>query len=338
MDTLVIESGVSAGDWTAWHDKNVGLRLGVSSCLLGQEVRFDGGHARSRFVGDILGDLFEWVPVCPEVEIGMGVPRPTIRLVEDAGGIRLIAPSTGEEFTRPMNAYSEKRVHALQKDDLDGYILKKGSPSCGMERIRVYDDDEGAIQRRNGTGVFADVLLKRWPTLPVEEDGRLNDAGIRENFIERVFCRNRWRTLRQRGLTRRRLIAFHTAHKLLLSAHNETGYRRMGRIVASAGQIPDRELFTTYEAEFHAVMATRATNKRHTNVLQHAMGHMKKMLSAIEKREILTAIEDYRLGMIPLIVPLTLLRFNIRRYEVDYLKGQLYFNPHPKELMLRNHV
>jgi uncharacterized protein YbgA (DUF1722 family)/uncharacterized protein YbbK (DUF523 family) len=324
------------GRWSAWHDPATPLRLGVSSCLLGEEVRFDGGHARSRFVSDVLGGWFELVPVCPEVEIGMGTPRPTIRLFHDGKHVRLIAPSTEEDFTDRMSSYAEKRVNELQKADLDGYILKKGSPSCGMERIRVYD--EQGMHRRDGVGMYAAVLTERWPALPVEEDGRLNDADLRENFIERVFCHNRWRSMVRRRLTRRRLVAFHTAHKLLLLSHNEAGYRRLGKLVGSAGQTPDSELFAAYETQLHHVMRTRATIKKHVNVLHHAIGFMKKTLPSPEKRDILGAIEDYGAGLIPLIVPLTLLGFNIRRYEVDYLAGQIYFNPHPKELMLRNHV
>ncbi|UCG52300.1 MAG: DUF1722 domain-containing protein [Candidatus Latescibacterota bacterium] len=324
------------GKWSAWHDTGVPLRLGVSSCLLGEEVRFDGGHARNSFMMDVLGNWFEWVPVCPEVGIGMGVPRPTIRLFQNDKDVRLIAPSTREDFTVRMGTYAAKKVKELQKTDLDGYILKKGSPSCGMERIKVYD--ERGVRRRDAAGLYAAVLIERWPTLPVEEEGRLNDVDIRENFIERVFCRNRWRTLIRRGLTRRRLVAFHTAHKLLLRSHNEAGYRRSGRLVGLAGQIPDGELFTLYEAELYRVMRTRATKRRHVNVLEHALGYMKKLLPSREKREILAAIGDYGAGLIPLIVPLTLLRFNIHRYEIDYLAGQIYFNPHPKELMLRNHV
>jgi uncharacterized protein YbgA (DUF1722 family)/uncharacterized protein YbbK (DUF523 family) len=324
------------GSWVAWHDPKARLRLGVSSCLLGEEVRFDGGHARNRFVVDVLGNWFEWVPVCPEVEIGMATPRPTIRLVQDCDRVRLVAPSTDEDFTERMQAYAETKVAELSAKELDGYILKKGSPSCGQERIRIYR--EGEPPRNDGVGVYTSALLKRWPHLPVEDEGRLNDAGIRENFIERVFCRNRWRALVGRGLSRRGLVAFHTAHKLLLRSHNEAGYRRLGHLVGSAGQTPDSELFAAYETELHHVMRTRATIKKHVNVLQHAIGYMKKLLPSPEKREVLAAIGDYGAGLIPLIVPLTLLRFNIRRYEVDYLAGQIYFDPHPKELMLRNHV
>jgi uncharacterized protein YbgA (DUF1722 family)/uncharacterized protein YbbK (DUF523 family) len=323
------------GCWSEWHEQDQPLRLGVSTCLLGEEVRFDAGHARDRFVTETLGQWFEYVPVCPEVEIGMGIPRPTIRLVDEGQGMQLVAPSTGEDFSERMTTFAETKVTELMKLDLDGYILKKNSPSCGLERIRVYRN--GMPVRRNERGMFAAKLTERWPALPVEEEGRLNDPKLRENFIERVFARNRWRALVRRGLTRRRLVEFHTAHKLLIRAHNESAYRRVGRLVGSAGTVSDRELFAAYEEEFQGALRTKATTKKHVNVLQHALGYLKTVLDAVEKREILTSIEDFRRGLLPLIVPLTLLRYNIRRHEVEYLVGQLYFDPHPKELMLRNH-
>jgi uncharacterized protein YbgA (DUF1722 family)/uncharacterized protein YbbK (DUF523 family) len=299
-------------------------------------VRFDAGHARDRFVVETLGRWFEFVPACPEVDVGMGVPRPAIRLVDEGQGVRLVAPSTGEDFTDRMNAYAATKVRELAAIDLDGYVLKKSSPSCGLERIRVYRD--GRVHRKDASGLFAARLLDRWPALPVEDDGRLNDAKLRENFIERVFCRNRWRALVRRGLTRRRLVEFHTAHKLLVFAHNETAARRMGKLVGEAGKVPDREVFARYEVELQAAVRSKASPARHANVLQHALGHLKTMLDAEEKREILAAIDDFRTGLLPLVVPLTLLRYNIRRHGVEYLAGQLYFDPHPKELMLRNHV
>jgi uncharacterized protein YbgA (DUF1722 family)/uncharacterized protein YbbK (DUF523 family) len=327
----------STGDWSQWHHPDVPLRLGVSSCLLGNEVRYNGGHSRNRFVVENLGQWFDWEAVCPEVEIGMGIPRPTIRLESGGDNVRLVCPDTGEDFTQRMSRYSGKRVRELKKSaGLDGYIVKSRSPSCGMERIRVYGDAN--VKRRDGVGRFTEVLMELWPTLPVEEEGRLNDAKIRETFIERVFCRNRWRTMAKTGLSRKKLIAFHTAHKMLLRAHNEAGYRRLGKLVASAGQIPDQKLFKDYELMFSETLKTAATVKKHRNVLSHAQGYLKKIIDSGEKKEISTAIEDYAAGLLPLIVPLTLLRFNIRKHGVDYLNGQLYFDPHPKELMLRNHV
>ncbi|KAA3605529.1 MAG: DUF1722 domain-containing protein [Planctomycetota bacterium] len=325
------------GGWIHWHNPEFPLRLGVSACLLGEKVRFDTGHARDRFVTDTLGQWFEFVPVCPEVEIGMGIPRPTIRLVKAEHGLRLVAPSTGEDFGETMTTFSEQRVNGLMAEDLDGFILKKGSPSCGMERVKVYHPN-GMPTSAKAAGLFASALQRKWPTLPIEEDGRLHDKVLRENFIERVFCRNRWRLFAAQGSGRGGLVEFHTAHKLLIRAHNEAAYRRLGRIVASAGQLPDAELFSSYEREFQSAMKSKGTVKRHVNVLHHAMGYLKKKLDSVEKQELLTCIEDYRQGLLPLIVPLSLLRYNIRRHQISYLAGQLYFDPHPKELMLRNHA
>jgi len=334
MKPSAYDSGLGA--WSAWHDPDTPLKIGVSSCLLGEEVRYDGGHKRSDFVVDGLGPCFEFVRVCPEVEVGMGVPRPTIRVEEENGALRLVAPDTGEDFTKRMRAYSGKCVRTLMREGLDGYVLKKGSPSCGPFRVPIHTDGQHA--RRNGEGFFASEIRARWPHLPVEDEGRLGDNAIRENFVEQVFVRNRWRSLVASGLTRARLQAFHAAHELLLRAHNEAGCRRAGRLLGSTVRTTDQELFDAYEAELHRTMQTRSRPARHTKVLQHAMGYLKKALTPSEKSDIGIAIEDYRAGMLPLIIPMTLLRHNIRKHEVAYLLGQLYFDPHPKELMLRNHA
>jgi len=321
--------------WRPWHDDEP-IRLGISSCLLGAKVRFDGGHKRDRYLTDVLGEWFDWVPVCPELDIGLGVPRPTIRLVQGDDGPRLVEPKSGDDLTEKMEIYSHEKVDALMAKDLDGYILKRASPSCGMERVKVFG--KGGMPSKDGVGIFARVLLEKWPNLPVEEEGRLNDPVLRERFIEHVFCRHRWRTLIRRGISRRQLVGFHTAHKLVLRAHNEAGYRRLGRIVASAGSIPDGELFSSYEDEFHQVLQNRATRKRHTNVLYHALGYLKLVLDPFEKQEVVALIEDYRNELVPLVVPLTLLRHHVAKHDIAYLKGQLYLEPHPRELMLRNRV
>ena len=322
--------------WAAWHDEEAEIRLGVSSCLLGQKVRFDGGHKHDRYLTGVLGEWVTWVPVCPEIETGMGIPRPTIRLEGTADDARLVEPKQQQDLTDTMVSYSQDRVEELMHDGLDGYVLKKGSPSCGMERVRVYG--KGGVPTRDGVGVFAKVLMDRWPELPVEEEGRLNDPRLRENFVERVFCRNRWRGLMRTGATRARLVEFHTAHKLLLRSHNEAGYRRLGRIVASAGSVPDDQLFRDYEHEFFSTLRWKTSAKRHANVLYHALGYLKRALDGGEKGEMVTLIEDYRNGLVPLVVPVTLMRHHVHRHEVDYMLGQLYLEPHPKELMLRNRV
>jgi len=322
--------------WQRWHDATEPMRLGISSCLLGQQVRYDGGHKRDRYLTEVLGQWMTWVPVCPEVEIGLSIPRPTIRLERGDPLPRLVEPRSGEDLTARMEAYADAKVAELRQLEINGYILKEGSPSCGMERVRVYGN--GGESRRNSSGVFARVLLERLPSLPVEEEERLNDPLLRERFIEHVFCHHRWRSLTRGGRTRQRLVAFHTAHKLILRSHNEAAYRRLGLIVAAAGAVPDDELFAQYEHELSVAMKTRASAKRHANVLYHALGYLKKVLDGSEKQELVRLIEDYRTGLVPLIVPVSLLRHHVRKHRVDYLVGQLYLEPHPKELMLRNRV
>ncbi len=326
----------SSAVWRDWHDTETSIQIGVSSCLLGDEVRFDGGHKRSRFITDVLGTWVQYVKVCPEVESGMSIPRPTVRLVDEGDGIRLMSPKTGEDFTDSMRSFAGPRAQDMLSLGLDGFILKKGSPSCGMERLPIYR--AGQPYTRTGSGLFAEALMEQCPQLPVEEEGRLFDPPLRENFIERVFCRNRWRNLASGGLTRRRLIAFHTAHKLLLLAHNEAAYRRLGRLLGSAGTLPDSELFSAYEAGFQNCLRTRTTLKRHINVLQHALGHFKSLIGARERQEVIRTLDDFKAGLIPLIVPVTIFRHLIHTHQVTWLQEQLYFSPHPRELMLRNHV
>jgi uncharacterized protein YbgA (DUF1722 family)/uncharacterized protein YbbK (DUF523 family) len=341
------------GSWQAWHDDERPLRLGASSCLLGEEVRFNSGHCRERFLTDVLGPFVEWVGVCPEVESGMAIPRPAIRLVDedDGRGLRLMtsprqhrgapAPPDGaiEDHTEAMERFSAARLRALGQAGLDGFVLKKDSPTCGLERVKVYAarDDKGAVRHRRGRGLFAEALARALPDLPLEEEGRLNDAHIREAFIERIFCHNRWRGLAAQEPDRGRLVAFHTAHKLLLWAHQEVGMRRLGRLLGEAGRLPDAELLARYGAGFHEVMRQRATPRRHMNVLQHAMGYLKKVLSPERKRSLIAALEDYHRGLLPLVVPISLLRHEISAHGIEYLQGPLYFEPHPRELMLRNH-
>jgi len=319
-------------------DAGKSVRIGISSCLLGQKVRYDGGHKRDRFVTDVLEPFVEWVPVCPEVEIGLGVPRPTIRLERDgASGVRLVMPQTGGDLTPRMAEWSEIRVAALREMDLCGYILKKDSPSCGMERVKVYDDN--GVPSRDGAGVFAAALMRLAPHLPVEEEGRLNDSRLRENFIARVFSVRRWKDMEAAGVTRARLTEFHARHKFLCMARNQAGARRLGRLLGSAERSDSAaDLARAYEAEFAAVMKRPPSRRGHTNVLQHLAGYVSDPLSPEDRRELTTAIDDYRKGLLPLIVPLTLLRHHARRQERTYLLEQVYLSPHPHELMLLNHV
>ncbi len=314
------------------------IRLGVSSCLLGNAVRFDGGHKHDRFVTDGLGAFVEWVSVCPELEAGLGVPRPAMRLVEDGDdrGVRLVETASGLDHTAAMERYTQKRVRALRNLGLCGYVLKKGSPSCGMERVRVHPAG-GGMPRNDGRGVFAAVLMAALPSLPVEEEGRLNDPVLRENFIERVFAYRRLQDVFQGRWTNGQVVRFHTAHKLQLMAHSPSAYRELGRLVAEVKQRPRAIFRDLYCDLFMQAMRRRASRGRNANVLQHAAGHLKH-IDAGARQELAHLIHDYREGLVPLVVPVTLLRHHTRTWNVEYLNGQTYLEPHPKELMLRNHV
>lgn len=311
------------------------VRIGVSSCLLGEEVRFDGGHKRDTFLTKVLGPHVEFVPVCPEVEMGLGTPRETLRLVREGGRVRMVTTRTGIDHTDGMNEWAEKRLAQLERGDLSGYVLKKDSPSCGMERVKTYGD---GMPARDGRGIFADALLRHLPLLPVEEEGRLTDPTLRENFIERVFAYRRLVTLFASRWTAGALVRFHTAHKMSLLSHSTTAYNELGQLVARAGSLPRAELRRDYAALFMRTLAIPATRARHTNVLHHMAGHLKKLVDDDSRAELAGCIDDYRTGLVPLIVPLTLIRHHVRQHRVSYLDGQVYLEPHPRELMLRNHV
>jgi uncharacterized protein YbgA (DUF1722 family)/uncharacterized protein YbbK (DUF523 family) len=313
------------------------IRIGISACLLGEEVRYNGGHKRDAFLTDTFGRYVEWVPVCPEVELGMGTPRPPIRLERIGGSPRLIMPSTGGDYTDAMRGYAERRVAGLARLDLDGYVLKKDSPSCGMERVKVYHG--AGAPSKDGRGLFADVLLTRLPDLPVEEEGRLNDPALRESFISRVFVHHRWREGEREGWTRAGLMRFHERHKFLLMGRNQSGMRRLGRLLGEAGkEAPAEELAAAYRAGLTEILRRPATRRGHTNVLHHLAGFVSDALDGEDRAELAETIERYRLGLVPLIVPLTLIRHHVRRQGVAYLQDQVYLEPHPHELMLLNHV
>jgi uncharacterized protein YbgA (DUF1722 family)/uncharacterized protein YbbK (DUF523 family) len=312
------------------------IRVGISSCLLGEAVRWDGGHKRDPFLVSELGRFVEWLPVCPEVEAGMGVPRPSVRLVRREGGIRMVENATDRDHTRAMRAYARRRVAALMQHDLCGYVLKKDSPSCGMERVRVYRT--GAPAARDGRGLFAEALLDAMPWLPVDEEGRLNDARLRENFIERVFACRRLRDLFGGAWRLRDVVAFHTAHKLQLMAHAPKAYAELGRLVAGMNRLPRAELRERYQAGFMAALAKPATPGRNANVLEHMGGYLRDRLDAADRAELAGLIRDHRVGLAPLVVPLTLIRHHARRFGIAYLLAQVWLDPHPKEMMLRNHV
>jgi uncharacterized protein YbgA (DUF1722 family)/uncharacterized protein YbbK (DUF523 family) len=300
-------------------------------------VRYDGGHKLDRFLVNMLGEYVEWVPVCPEVECGLPTPRESMRLLGDPESPRLVAPRSGRDYTEQMLTWAERRLDALEAMDLHGFVFKKNSPSSGRFRVRVYN--EAGMPSRVGVGLFARAFVDRFPYLPTEEEGRLNDPRLRENFIDRVFMVCRWRQQLAEEPTPGGLVRFHTGVKLTLMAHSPAHYQKLGRLVAQAGLLDWVELREQYIAMLMEGMAVLATPGKHANVLQHLMGFLKEKLGVEDKQEILGLIEDYRKGLVPLVVPVTLLKHHLRRHEVpEWVHVQSYLNPYPRELMLRNHV
>jgi uncharacterized protein YbgA (DUF1722 family)/uncharacterized protein YbbK (DUF523 family) len=312
------------------------IRLGISACLLGQPVRYDGGHRHDRYLTDTLGRYFDYLPVCPEVECGLGTPRESMHLEGDPALPRLLTTRTGVDLTAKMLAWVDRRLEELQGEDLCGFIFKSNSPSSGMERVKVFD--AGGMPHKVGRGLFAGAFMRAFPLVPVEDEGRLHDPGLRENFIERVFAARRWRDLLSGGMGLGRLVSFHSREKLLVMAHSPKHYTALGKLVAHGKDLPADELFGRYESLFMEALKLRATVSKNTNVLQHMMGYFKKVLSADEKEELVEVIGRYHGELVPLIVPVTLIGHYVRKYDERYLREQTYLNPHPAELRLRNHA
>jgi uncharacterized protein YbgA (DUF1722 family)/uncharacterized protein YbbK (DUF523 family) len=285
---------------------------------------------------DVVGRYVEWVPICPEVEAGLGTPREAMRLVGDAQQPRLMTIKTERNMTKPLTMFTEQKLEVLETADLSGYIFKKDSPSCGIERVRVFN--QHGMPSRIGVGLFAQAFMERFPLIPIEEEGRLCDRVLRDNFIERVFCYHRWQLLARGSLTRKAVVEFHTAHKYLLLAHSRQHYEYLGRLVARAARYRPKELIERYGAVFMESLAVKATPRKHVNVLHHIVGHMKERLTKSERAELDDVMSDYHRGLVPLVVPITLVKHYVVRYRVDYVRNQLYLNPHPKELQLRNYI
>ena len=312
------------------------IKLGVSACLMGEQVRWNGGHARDRYLTDILGQYVEYVPVCPEVECGMGVPRETLHLVGDPDNPNLVTTKTNIDHTDRMNAWARKRVKKLEKENLCGFVFKRKSPSSGLFRVPVKTSK--GMPRKKGQGIFARVFTEHFPLVPVEEDGRLHDSKLRETFIEQIFTLMRWRETLSKRKSMGNLVDFHTRHKLLLMSHSPNHLRMMGKLVAGGKAFGMQDLFLQYETLLMAALRLKTTLKKNVNVLQDIMGYFKKQLAPDEKQELLEIIGQYRQEHVPLIVPVTLLNHYVRKYKQPYLAQQDYLNPHPVALKLRNHV
>lgn len=307
------------------------IQIGISACLLGEPVRYDGGHKRLPFADDELSRHFDFLKICPEQAIGMGVPRPTIRLVGDPDKPQLIGSSNAElNVTDAMQAFAKETTPKLT--EISGYILCAKSPSCGMERVPVYDEQGNGLGKV-GVGLFARQLMAVHPLLPVEENGRLNDVHLRENFVLRVVAYSRWQAIIAQGLNSKLLEDFHRRHKFLLLAHNQTIYRELGPIVAEAGEINERG--ERYIKKFMLALKQPASTKNHTNTLMHIQGFFKDHLDADDRLKLTETVRDYAAGQLPLLVPLEMLSHYLKKYHIDYLLDQYYFDPYPRDLKLR---
>jgi uncharacterized protein YbgA (DUF1722 family)/uncharacterized protein YbbK (DUF523 family) len=306
--------------------------IGISSCLLGHKVRFDSGHKSNAYINNTLSEYFDFVPFCPEVDIGLGVPRETIRLVLLDEQVHCIGSKTPDlDVTEALKISAQQQRCWIQ--NLSGYILKKDSPSCGMERVRLY---KGDMPDRIGVGIFAQKLMENFPHLPVEEEGRLGDAILRENFIQRVFIYARWQKMIDNGFSLQKLTHFHAQHKYIYMSHSQSLAKELGRWLAQAHSCDNEEIAEKYLSKMMAILKVRATRKNHVNTLQHIQGYLKNSISADDKAELVDIIKQYLDGLVPLIVPITLLRHHFRRFPHDYITESYYMRPHPKELMLLN--
>lgn len=312
------------------------IKVGISSCLLGNKVRYDGGHKLDRYLTETLGRYVDWIPVCPEAEYGLSIPREAMRLVGRQGDCRLVTIKTGIDHTDGMRAWAEGRLRDLATLGLAGFVFKSKSPSSGLRGVKIYGTQ--GVPTRTGSGIFAKAFTEKFPLTPVEDDGRLHDPGLRENFVERLFVSYRWQNLISTGRSLAGLVEFHTDHKLLILSHSLQHYTELGRLVARGRELVPEQLYADYVFLLMEGLKRLATPKKNSNVLQHIAGYFKKQLSSDEKQELLEVIEQYRVGLVPLIVPIVLAKHYVRKYGDPYLKRQWYLNPHPLELMLRNHV
>ena len=312
------------------------VKLGISTCLTGENVRWNKGHKRDPYLTDTLGLFVEYIPVCPEVEAGFGVPREPMRLVGDPQSPKLITTNSRKDNTDQMMTWVKNRVKQLEKQDLCGFIFKSGSPSSGMINVKVYSDKGMPVKK--GVGLFARAFMDHFPLIPAEDDGRLHDPAIRENFITRVFTLQRWRKALSKKKRMGSLVDFHTRHKLLILSRSQKHARQMGKLVAAGKQLPIHPLFVQYEKLLMEALSLNTTVKKNVNVLQHLMGYFKKQLTADEKKECMEIFESYQKELVPLIVPLTLINHYTRKYDQPYLKSQVYLHPHPIELKLRTHL
>ncbi|MBY5992019.1 YbgA family protein [Ferrimonas balearica] len=310
-------------------------KVGVSACIIGQQVRFDGGHKRSSYVDGQLSDVFDLRPLCPEVGAGMSTPRPTVHLREVGERVRMMDDKNGIDHTEAMQEFNRRAIPGLA--NLAGYIVCAKSPSCGMERVRVLNEARTGA-RRDGRGLFTEALMKAYPLLPVEEDGRLNDLALRENFITRVFVYQGYKRLLEGDTGEHELLQFHRRHKLMLMAHNQAIYRELGRYLAQSREQAIETRLAHYGEQLMSALAKPASRRAHTNVLQHIGGYFKRDLDKTERQHLHQTILAYRSGQLPLMAPMTLLNGLLQRFPKPYIAEQRYLTPHPERLALRYHL
>ena len=311
-------------------------KIAISACLLGAEVRFNGGHKESRLCNQALSEHFEFVPLCPEVAIGLGIPRQPVRLVGSPAQPQAVGSvDSSLNVTQPLHDYGLEMAAA--HTDISGYIFMQKSPSCGLERVKVYQDG-GRPAELSGRGIYAQAFCAAHPDLPVEEDGRLNDPVLRENFLTRVYAYSAWQALLKTGITRRSLTDFHACYKYQLMAHHPAQYRTLGNMLGRIGKNDPREIASQYFSELMKALKQCATRRTHTNVLQHISGYLKQSISPEDKQEVQQLIGQYLHGIVPLVVPLTLLKHHFRLHPHPYISRQVYLQPHPENLSLRNAI
>ncbi|WP_448549694.1 YbgA family protein [Thalassotalea fusca] len=307
------------------------IAIGISACLAGEKVRFDGSSKSSNFCIHELGKYVKYQKFCPEVAIGLPVPRPTIRQIEQHGEIHVAQPDGTGDVTQPLRAYGEKVANQI--NHLSGFIFCAKSPSCGMERVKVYSA-EGNPLAANGIGVFADAIMRINPLLPCEENGRLNDPLIKENFVARVFAYHHWQQLNTTQISKHKLTEFHSCYKYTVMSHDLVAYKQLGQLLARA-DITVENMANQYVDGLMKALKKQATRKKHANTLSHIQGYFSKYLSPAQRQELTEQIEAYRVGLVPLMVPLTLINHYLMEHPQPYLAKQVYLNPYPKALKLR---
>ncbi len=311
------------------------IKIGISSCLLGKPVRYDGGHKLDTFLRDIVGKYFDFIPVCPEVEMGLTVPRETMHLVGDRENPRLITTKSKIDYTDKMLKFARKRVKELKGEDLCGFIFKSRSPSSGYRNVKVYN--ENSIPVHTSSGLFAKVFMEENPLIPVEDEGRLKDDAIRDNFFTRVFVLYNWKRLVKTGLTKKGIIDFHTHNKLLIMAHCPKDYLELGKCLANLKNLNIREFADTYINKVMDALKHKATRSKNVNVMYHMLGYFKKYLDKKDKEELISLIQEYKEGNLPLIVPITMINHYVNKFGISYLKNQSFLNPTPLELRVKKY-